>query len=74
MLGLHLHTRDFQYIPDKSLPTFEGRTVLMEVVLIRANPVVGTITMDWTVIGEVQSACSPANLDTCSDINIFFDK
>ncbi|KDR83260.1 hypothetical protein GALMADRAFT_276159, partial [Galerina marginata CBS 339.88] len=74
LLGLHLHARDFQYIPDENLsPPFDGRTVLMEVVLINADPLAGMMTMDWTIVGEEKSACSATNLGSCSDINIFFD-
>ncbi|KAF8810245.1 hypothetical protein BYT27DRAFT_7186689 [Phlegmacium glaucopus] len=71
LLGLNLHARDFQYLDNKS--TFDGRTVLLEVVLISVNPSTSTLTMDWTFIGESQSNCSPSNLSACSDINIFFD-
>ena len=75
LLGLHLHARDFQYIPDENIsPPFNGRTVLMEVVLVNADPLVGVMTMDWTVVGEEKSDCSATNLGQCSDINIYFDK
>jgi len=46
----------------------------MEVVLINADPLVGVMTMDWTVVGEENSDCSATNLAMCSDINIYFDK
>jgi hypothetical protein len=71
LLGLNLHSRDFQYLDGG--PTFDGRTILLEVVLIRADPLASILTMDWTIIGESQSKCSPTNLTACSDINIFFD-
>ncbi|KAF8810242.1 hypothetical protein BYT27DRAFT_7186680 [Phlegmacium glaucopus] len=71
LLGLKLHARDFQYLDNKS--TFDGRTVLLEVVLISVNPLTSNMTMDWTIIGESQSDCSATNLTACSDINIFFD-
>ncbi|KAF8810243.1 hypothetical protein BYT27DRAFT_7253830 [Phlegmacium glaucopus] len=71
LLGLKLHARDFQYLDNKS--TFDGRTVLLEVVLISVNPLTSTMILDWTFIGESQSDCSPSNLTACSDINIFFD-
>ena len=75
MIGLHLHARDFQYIPDTNLaPLFNGRTVLMELVLLSADPLPRVMTMDWTIIGEENSACSPNNLEACTDIDIYFDK
>ena len=74
MIGLHLHARDFQYTPDTNLaPLFNGRTVLMELVLLSANPLARVMTMDWTIVGEENSACSRNNLEACSDIDIYFD-
>ncbi|KAF8883613.1 hypothetical protein CPB84DRAFT_1789856 [Gymnopilus junonius] len=72
MLGLHLHARDFRYTQDTT-PGFNGRTLLMEVVLRSADPQASVMTMDWTVIGEENSQCSPEDLSACTDINIFFD-
>jgi hypothetical protein len=75
MIGLHLHARNFQYIPNQIVaPPFNGRTVLMDVVLVNADPLAGVMTMDWTVIGEEKSPCNANNLTACTDINIFFDK
>ena len=75
MVGLHLHARDFQYIPDTNLaPLFNGRTVLMELVLLSADPLAKVMTMDWTIVGEENSACSPNNLEACTDIDIYFDR
>jgi len=75
MIGLSLHTRDFQYIPDaNSVALFSGRTLQMELVLISADPLNGFMTMDWTILGESQSQCSANNLRACTDVNVFFDK
>lgn len=74
ILGLHLHARDFQYIPDDDIVSFNGRTLQIEAVLISANPSDGSMTMDWTIIGEGKSLCNGGNLDACTDVNIFFDK
>jgi len=75
MIGLHLHARGFEYIPDTNLaPLFNGRTVLMELVLLSADPLARVMTMDWTIVGEENSACSPNNLGACSDIDIYFDR
>ena len=74
MLGLHLHARDFQYVPDGDIVRFNGRTLRMEAVLIRADPFEGSMTMDWTTVGEEKSLCNEQNLGACTDVNIFFDK
>ena len=74
IIGLHLHTRDFQYAPDKNIVPFNGRTLQLEVVLISADPSEGSMTMDWTITGEAKSLCNSGNLDACTDVNIFFDK
>jgi hypothetical protein len=60
MIGPHLHSPDFQYIPNQLIaPPFDGRTVLMDVVLLSADPVAGVMTMDWTVIGEENLHVTP---------------
>jgi len=74
MLGLHLHSRDFRYVPDSDIDPFIGRTLRIEAVLIGANPFDGSMTMDWTILGEEKSLCNAQNLGACTDINIFFDK
>ena len=74
MLRLHLHARDFRYVPNGDIVPFNGRTLRMEAVLIRANPFEGSMTMDWTTVGEEKSLCNEQNLGACTDVNIFFDK
>jgi len=74
ILGLHLHSRDFQYIPDDDIVPFNGRTLQVEAVLISVNPSDGSMTMDWTIMGEGNSLCNGGNLGACTDVNIFFDK
>jgi hypothetical protein len=74
MLGLHLHARDFRYVPDGDIVPFNGRTLRMEAVLIGADPFAGSMTMDWTIAGEEKSLCNEQNLGACTDVNIFFDK
>lgn len=74
MLGLHLHARDFQYSADATAPEFVGRTVLMELILVSADPLNGVVTVDWNFTGEDHSDCIVNNLQACSDINLFFDK
>ncbi|KAF4617603.1 hypothetical protein D9613_006280 [Agrocybe pediades] len=74
MIGLRVHARDFQYIPDKTtIAKFSGRMLQVELVLISADPMNGFMTMDWTILDEAQSQCSASNIDACTDINIFFD-
>lgn len=74
LLGINLHARNFSYTPDPSNPPFTGRTLLLEAVLVSADPTMSVMTFDWTILGEENSACTPTALDQCSDINIFFDK
>ena len=74
MLGLHLHARDFRYVPDGDIVPFNDRTLRIEAVLIGADPFAGLMTMDWTIAGEEKSLCSELNLGACTDVNIFFDK
>jgi hypothetical protein len=71
MIGLHLHARDLVYRPTTE---FVGRQVLMEVVLVTADPTMQTMTLDWTFLGEETSPCSATNLTGCTDINVFFDE
>lgn len=74
MIGLDLHARNLFYQPSPGVVPFAGRQVLMEVVLITADPMAQTMTLDWTFIGEETSPCSAANLTGCMEINIFFDR
>ncbi|KAK7462268.1 hypothetical protein VKT23_007869 [Stygiomarasmius scandens] len=71
LVGLNFHARDFSYTGAES--KLSGRQILLEAVLISADPKLGTLTLDWTVMGEVNSSCSKENLTTCSDVGIFFD-
>ncbi|KAF8192095.1 hypothetical protein BJ912DRAFT_1096404 [Pholiota molesta] len=70
MIGLRLHARDLFYRPDTD---FAGRQVLIEVVLVTADPTLQTVTLDWTFLGEETSPCSATNLTGCTNINMFFD-
>ncbi|PPQ76171.1 hypothetical protein CVT24_006597 [Panaeolus cyanescens] len=86
MLGLNLHTRDFEYKKKPSV-SFEGRTLLMQARLISADPALGTLTLDWNILGEkgvgvcyresgVEDPVVVAkrrNLTACTDVQIFFD-
>ena len=74
MLGLHLHARDFRYVPDGDIVPFNDRTLRIEAVLIGADPFSGSMTMDWTIAGEEKSLCNEQNLGACTVVNIFFDK
>jgi hypothetical protein len=71
MIGLRLHARDLFYRPDTD---FVGRQVLIEVVLVTADPTLQTVTLDWTFLGEETSPCSATNLTGCTNINMFFDE
>jgi len=73
LLGLNLHAREFQDQQDGAQSLFAGRTVELEVTLIAADPKQGRMTLDWRIMGELQSACSPANLTACTSVNIYFD-
>ncbi|KAF5317809.1 hypothetical protein D9619_012581 [Psilocybe cf. subviscida] len=75
MIGLHLHTRDFG-IPadvDTTFRPFNGRTLLVEAVLVSADPMSTTMIMDWIIMGEQNSSCGLQSIESCTDINIFFD-
>ena len=74
LLGLHLDSRDFRYVPDNDIVPFNGRTLRIEAVFISANPFDGSMTMDWTILGEEKSLCDLQNLSACTDVNIFFDE
>lgn len=74
LTGLNLHARDLFYKPTSEMVPFVGRQVLMEVVLVAADPTAQTMTLDWTFLGEETSPCSAANLTGCTDINVFFDE
>ena len=56
------------------LTEFLSRQIQLEVVLISADPREGTMTLDWNIMGEIRSPCSPSNLTACTSVNIFFDK
>ncbi|KAF8962098.1 hypothetical protein BDZ97DRAFT_1663391 [Flammula alnicola] len=73
VLGLHFHSHDFSYTPNPSNLVFNGRTLLMEAVLVSADPMQSMMTFDWTILSEENSQCTPTALDQCSDVNIFFD-
>lgn len=76
MIGLHSHARDF-FIPgeaDDSLVPFNGRTVLVQAVLVSADPMSTTMIMDWIILGEQNSPCSVRSIQSCTDINIYFDE
>ncbi|KAF8192101.1 hypothetical protein BJ912DRAFT_849126 [Pholiota molesta] len=73
MCGLHLHARDMSYQPHPPPPPFDGRTILMEVVLVNADPKSQTVTLDWTFMGEETSPCNTADLAGCTNVNLFFD-
>ncbi|KAF9477201.1 hypothetical protein BDN70DRAFT_934391 [Pholiota conissans] len=74
LLGVNLRTRDFAYTPDPANPTFTGRSLELEAVLVSADPMNFVMTFDWTILGEnVNSPCTTTALDKCTDINIFFD-
>ncbi|KAJ7589987.1 hypothetical protein C8J56DRAFT_1025257 [Mycena floridula] len=75
LIGLNFHARDFYDNDKESRVVYSGRTIVLEVVLIAADPKQGTLTLDWTMMGEANSLCSrttptPTN---CSNINLFFD-
>ncbi|KAJ7575899.1 hypothetical protein C8J56DRAFT_405531 [Mycena floridula] len=75
LIGLNFHARDFYDNDKESRVVYSGRTIVLEVVLISADPKLGTLTLDWTMMGEANSLCSrttptPTN---CSNINLFFD-
>ncbi|KAF9054820.1 hypothetical protein BJ165DRAFT_1440935 [Panaeolus papilionaceus] len=86
MLGLNLHTRDFEY-KNPANSNFNGRTLLMQARLIGADPAMGTLTLDWNILGEkgveecykepgVEDPAVVAarrNLSACTDVQIFFD-
>jgi hypothetical protein len=74
MCGLHLHARDMSYQPHPPPPPFDGRTILMEVVLVDADPKSQTVTLDWTFMGEETSPCNTADLAGCTNVNLFFDR
>lgn len=74
MTGLHSHARDLSYKPTPEMIPFVGRQVLMELVLVAADPIAQTMTLDWTFLGEETSPCSATNLTGCTDLNVFFDK
>ncbi|KAF5348056.1 hypothetical protein D9758_010006 [Tetrapyrgos nigripes] len=71
LVGLNFHARDFSYTGAES--EYPGRQILLEAILISADPKLGTLTLDWNVMGEANSSCSKENLTTCSDVGIFFD-
>lgn len=76
MIGLHLHARDF-FIPadvNNSFVPFNGRTLLVEAVLVSADPMSTTMVMDWIIMEEYNSPCGLQSIESCTDINIFFDK
>ena len=74
ILGIELHARQFSYTPNPSQAQFTGRTLLMEVVLVSADPMNSIMTFDWNITGEVNTPCSNNTLDKCTDIDIFFDE
>ncbi|KAF9473957.1 hypothetical protein BDN70DRAFT_937020 [Pholiota conissans] len=73
MCGMNLHARDLAYNPNPPPVPFLGRTILMDVALIDADPSVQTVMLDWTFVGEENSPCGTTNLTGCTNVNIFFD-
>ncbi|KAF8184783.1 hypothetical protein BJ912DRAFT_905383 [Pholiota molesta] len=74
LLGVNLHTKDFFYTPDPHNPVFTGRTLLLEAVLVSADPTMSIMSFDWSILSEgPNSPCTPTNVDQCTDVNIFFD-
>ncbi|KAG2006035.1 hypothetical protein CC2G_002389 [Coprinopsis cinerea AmutBmut pab1-1] len=72
VMGYHLHSNDMVY-PAEPKAEFPGRTISLEVVLVSADPKLGSITLDWSFLRELRSPCSIDNVDACTDVNLFFD-